>query len=79
MLKCKDVVDHSSDYLDHSMPFGKRLSVCLHIVMCRYCRRYLRYYQTVTTLLSTAEKQEENEMLVDEVMMRIDSEKNRSS
>jgi len=61
------------------MPFGKRLSVWLHIAMCRHCRRYLRYLQIVTALLPTIKKQEDNEMLVDEVMMRIDAERDKLS
>jgi len=77
MLKCKEVVDHSSDYLNHSMPFGKRLSVWLHIAMCRHCRRYLQYFRAVTTLLPMVEKQEENTSLVDEIMIQIDAEKDK--
>jgi len=79
MLKCKDIVDNSSDYLDRSMPFGKRISVWLHIMMCVNCRRYLRYIQAVMALLPTIKPQEDDEVLVDKIMMKIDVDKNKQS
>lgn len=78
MLKCRDIADHSSDYLDHRLPLSRRLSVWLHIMMCGHCRRYLRYLKSVMALISVVKQQEEDEMLVDEIMIKISAEKNRS-
>jgi len=75
MLRCKDIANHSGDYLDHRLPFNRRLGVWLHIMMCGHCRRYLRYLKTLTTLLSTAGQQKEDKLLVDKIMARIEREK----
>jgi len=75
MLKCKDIANHSGDYLDHRLPFSQRLGVWLHIMMCGHCRRYLRYLKVISALLSTTKQQEENEVPVDKIMARIDREK----
>ena len=75
MLKCKEIVNHSSDYLDRRLPFSRHLSVWLHIMMCGHCRRYLRYLKIITALLSTTQQPEEDELLVDEIMAKIERER----
>ena len=42
MLTCKQLVEHSSDYLDAQLPLRGRLSVRLHLAMCVNCRRFIR-------------------------------------
>ncbi len=41
MPSCKDITEHSSDYLDRNLPWWKRMGYWLHFVMCVHCRRYL--------------------------------------
>ncbi|VXB66098.1 anti-sigma factor family protein [Pseudomonas sp. 8O] len=42
MLTCKELVAHSSDYLDGQMTLRQRLAVRAHLAMCGNCRRFLR-------------------------------------
>ncbi len=42
MLTCKQLVEHSSDYLDARLPLRGRLSVRMHLAMCVNCRRFIR-------------------------------------
>jgi len=42
MLSCKDVTQLLSESMDHSLPFGKRIRVRLHLLMCKFCARYER-------------------------------------
>ncbi|MBF7729671.1 zf-HC2 domain-containing protein [Pseudomonas sp. N040] len=42
MLTCKQLVSHSSDYLDAQLPLRGRLAVRLHLAMCVHCRRFIR-------------------------------------
>lgn len=42
MLTCKELVAHSSDFLDGQLGLRKRLSVRAHLAMCRHCRRFIR-------------------------------------
>jgi hypothetical protein len=42
MLACKDVTRLVSESMDRSLPFGKRVGVRLHLLICRFCERYRR-------------------------------------
>ena len=42
MPSCKDVTRLISESMDHSLPFGKRVGVRLHLLICRFCARYER-------------------------------------
>ncbi|MCX7380683.1 MAG: zf-HC2 domain-containing protein [Alphaproteobacteria bacterium] len=41
MLKCDAVTELVTDYAEGALPFGARLGVRLHLMMCAMCRRYL--------------------------------------
>ncbi|AVO51543.1 anti-sigma factor [Ectopseudomonas mendocina] len=42
MLTCKELVAHSSDYLDGQLTLRQRLAVRTHLAMCGNCRRFIR-------------------------------------
>jgi len=42
MLSCKDVTRLLSESMDGSLPFGKRVGVRLHLLICAFCARYRR-------------------------------------
>lgn len=42
MLTCKELVAHSSDYLDGQLTLRQRLVVRAHLAMCGNCRRFIR-------------------------------------
>jgi hypothetical protein len=41
MPSCKDITEHSSDYLDRNLPWWRRLGFWVHLLICVHCRRYL--------------------------------------
>lgn len=41
MMTCKDVHGEIRRYLDGTMPWGLRMRVRMHLMMCRDCRRYV--------------------------------------
>jgi predicted anti-sigma-YlaC factor YlaD len=56
MPSCKDVTQHSSDYLDRQLPWWQRPGYWLHLMMCVHCRRYLDQLKlTISTLGQTQE------------------------
>jgi hypothetical protein len=56
MPSCKDVTEHSSDYLDHNLPWWKRPGYWLHLVMCVHCRRYIEQLSlTIKTIGKSSE------------------------
>ncbi|MGG5872204.1 anti-sigma factor family protein [Pseudomonas peli] len=42
MLSCKELVAHSSEFLDGQLGLRRRMSVRLHLAMCQHCRRFIR-------------------------------------
>ncbi|SEB96140.1 zf-HC2 domain-containing protein [Pseudomonas anguilliseptica] len=42
MLSCKELVAHSSEFLDGHLGLRKRLSVRMHLAMCVNCRRFIK-------------------------------------
>lgn len=42
MLSCKALVACSSEFLDGELSLGQRMSVRMHLVMCRHCRRFIK-------------------------------------
>ena len=41
MLTCKELAEQASLYLDKDLGFGEQLSVRVHLLMCRHCRRFI--------------------------------------
>ena len=41
MPSCKELTEHSSEYLDRSLPWWKRPGYWLHLAICVHCRRYV--------------------------------------
>lgn len=41
MITCKQVTDRASDYVDTPPGLMSRISLRIHLIMCKHCRRYL--------------------------------------
>lgn len=51
MPSCKEITEHSSDYIDRKLPWWKRPGYWLHLAMCVHCRRYLTQLKlTISTI-----------------------------
>jgi len=56
MPSCKEVTEHSSDYIDRNLPWWKRPGYWLHLAMCVHCRRYVKQLKlTINTISKTPE------------------------
>jgi hypothetical protein len=40
MFNCKDVSKKVSKSMDHTLPLHERMMIALHLMMCKYCRRF---------------------------------------
>lgn len=40
-MKCRDMVEVVTHYLEGALPLGHRLSAGLHLMVCSPCRRYV--------------------------------------
>lgn len=51
MLTCRQLTELATDHVEGATPLGQRISVWMHLAMCKHCREYLRQYrQTIATL-----------------------------
>lgn len=42
MLSCKELVAYSDELSDSGLNLSQKLGMRMHLMLCRYCRRYLR-------------------------------------
>lgn len=51
MLRCRDVADLASDYVNRDLDWNRRFAMRLHLTICRFCRRYVRQMRETIGLL----------------------------
>ncbi len=52
MLRCRDMSELVTDYLEHELPVRRRFGVWLHLRLCEACRRYTDQMRETVALLS---------------------------
>lgn len=50
MLSCRDVTEQANDFIDGNLTSWQAMKVRLHILICKYCRRFVGQMQTVRQL-----------------------------
>ena len=50
MLSCKETARLLSESLEHPLPFRRRLGLKMHLLMCRFCRRYARQVRAIESV-----------------------------
>ena len=75
MLSCKDISELSDEYLDGELPFKRKLSVKLHLAICKNCRRYLNYLQLTVDVVKQSQSTSIEKSKIDEIMNKIESER----
>ena len=72
MVTCKQVSDSASDVLDGPTTFSQRLSLRLHLLMCKHCRRYVRQIQLVSGVArALARPPEPSEQEIEELIDKL--------
>jgi hypothetical protein len=51
MLTCRDVAESATDYMERKLSLRESLQVRLHLLMCGFCRLYVRQLATTRDLL----------------------------
>jgi predicted anti-sigma-YlaC factor YlaD len=49
-MNCKEAHQFLADYLDGALPWRQRMSLSVHLMLCRHCRRYLATYAATIRL-----------------------------
>lgn len=51
LLKCRDVAEGASSYIDGEIDWWRKLQFKLHLSMCRHCQRYVDQMAAMVNLL----------------------------
>ncbi len=51
MLRCQDVSELATDYMERALPLRDRLAVRMHLTACSACRAYVSQLQQTAALL----------------------------
>ena len=51
MMSCKEVAELSTEYLEGSLPFWRRMAVRMHLAMCRRCPAFMDQLRKTIELL----------------------------
>lgn len=67
MLKCREVSEQMSDYIDGETTLARRAGLAFHLLMCGHCRRFFRQLRLVS---ESVKEQPESDMRLDEEAAR---------
>lgn len=70
MLMCRDLAEIASDYIDGELKLAARLSVRMHLMMCRHCRTFVEGLRTSVLIIQIHSTAQVDPRFVD----RIDGE-----
>ena len=51
MLTCKEVTELASKQQDTPLPFKQRMQLKIHLMMCKFCNRYLKQLNFLKTAI----------------------------
>ena len=67
MFNCKEVTRLISDTMDREIPFHRRMGIRIHLLMCRFCARYLKQLRTIRELMHLQMINIENSQSLDDL------------
>ncbi len=50
MLSCRDLAEKASDHIEKKLTFRQAVSYRLHLLLCGYCRKFVRHLKTTIEL-----------------------------
>lgn len=62
MMTCEEFSDRVTAYLEGRVPYGERLGMWFHSMLCRHCRNYLRQMAELVDLMSEVDAQDDASM-----------------
>ncbi len=82
MLKCKEVAENATDYIEGSLTGKHWLSWKMHLLLCRHCRRFIRYLILSSNLGASVASpsnisQKETKDLCEHILNHSDSDKEK--
>ncbi|MFB6264821.1 MAG: hypothetical protein ABEL76_14525 [Bradymonadaceae bacterium] len=61
-MTCEEFTDRVTDYLEGRVPFGERIGMWMHSIICEHCRRYMEQMRRVVELSDELGERDEREV-----------------
>ncbi len=74
MLKCKDIANLASDYVDGELDWKQRLLMKLHLFICVNCKRFVRHLLSTIGILRGMKRQTATSVETARVMSHLSDE-----
>ncbi|MBO6810038.1 MULTISPECIES: anti-sigma factor family protein [Marinobacter] len=71
MLMCRDLAVIASDYIDGELPVFQKMSVKMHLLMCRDCRTFIGNLRASTELMKALSSGQADEELIRRIDERV--------
>jgi cyanate permease len=71
MLKCKQIAERATDYLEEQQTWPQRRAWKLHLFMCVNCRRFVKQLNLTCDMCIDKKSPEASDKEVDAVMTKI--------
>ena len=55
MLRCRDISDMATDFIESSLPWPRRAGMLFHLAYCSACRAYMNQLEMTRRLLAKAQ------------------------
>lgn len=68
MLKCRDIAEHGSHFVDRNIPWYKLPGWYLHLFICGNCRRFIRHLRATIKVAAGLPRQSAAPETVSSVM-----------
>ncbi|WP_207063103.1 anti-sigma factor [Motiliproteus sp. SC1-56] len=79
MLKCEQIAEKASAYVDGELGFWAALQYRLHLAMCRPCLRFVRQFRRTIEMVRRLPCSPVEQAKIDAVAQRLDSLEKRES
>ena len=77
MMSCKQVCDSASEIVDGDLGAWQRLQIRYHLLICRYCRRYIRQFNLMVGALGRTPTSEDvpSDSEIDAIVARLNEQR----
>ena len=71
VLTCKDVCDSATEYLEGPTTLMERLSLRMHLLICKECRRFVRQFSLTIGVAQDSDEQSPTDIEIDNLVEKL--------
>jgi predicted anti-sigma-YlaC factor YlaD len=66
MTSCEELTEQLTDYLEGRLPYGEKIGIWIHLMMCEHCRRYYNQFKDTIDYAGELDSDAESDSLDEE-------------